>query len=127
MLDDAAAGRIIGICARHTDRLWRNNEVLGKLIGVLRPQGVELWDFNSRYEYKSAHGKFSLQVLGAASELEVGLTAERIREMKRGKALKGKMSGGPPPFGYTSQSHRKNELLAQGVSQDDAYRQACLE
>jgi site-specific DNA recombinase len=127
MLDDAAAGRIFGICARHTDRLWRNNEVLGKLIGILRPQGVELWDFNSRYEYKSAHGKFSLQVLGAASELEVGLTAERIREMKRGKALKGKTSGGPPPFGYTSQSHRKNELLAKGVSPDDAYRQACIE
>lgn len=127
LLDDAAAGRVIGICARHTDRLWRNNDVLGKLINVLRPHGVELWDFNSRYEYKSAHGKFSLQVLGAASELEVGLTAERIREMKRGKALKGKTSGGPPPFGYTSQSHRKNELLAQGVSPDDAYRQACLE
>ena len=127
MLDDVMAGRILGICARHTDRLWRNNEVLGKLIGVLRPHGVELWDFNSRYEYKSAHGRFSLQVLGAASELEVGLTAERIREMKRGKALKGKTSGGPPPFGYTSQSHRKNELLAKDVSPDDAYRQACLE
>lgn len=127
MLDDVGAGRILGICARHTDRLWRNNDVLGRLIGVLRPQGVELWDFNSRYEYKSAHGKFSLQVLGAASELEVGLTAERIREMKRGKALKGKTSGGPPPFGYTSQTHRKNELLAKGVSPDDAYRQACLE
>ncbi len=127
LLDDVAAGHVIGICARHTDRLWRNNDVLGKLINVLRPHGVELWDFNSLYEYKSAHGKFSLQVLGAASELEVGLTAERIREMKRGKALKGKTSGGPPPFGYTSQSHRKNELLAQGVSPDDAYRQACLE
>lgn len=127
MLDDVMAGRILGICARHTDRLWRNNDVLGRLINVLRPHGVELWDFNSRYEYKSAHGRFSLQVLGAASELEVGLTAERIREMKRGKALKGKTSGGPPPFGYTSQSHRKNELLANGVSPDDAYRQACLD
>lgn len=127
LLDDVAAGRIIGICARHTDRLWRNNEVLGKLISVLRPQGVELWDFNSRFEYKSAHGKFSLQVLGAASELEVGLVAERIREMKRGKALKGKTSGGPPPFGYTSQSHRKAQLIAEGLSPDDAYRQACID
>ena len=25
MLDDVIAGRILGICARHTDRLWRNN------------------------------------------------------------------------------------------------------
>ncbi|MBK9260409.1 MAG: recombinase family protein [Polyangiaceae bacterium] len=127
MLDDAAAGRIIGICARHTDRLWRNNDVMGKLIGVLRPHGVELWDFNSRYEYKSAHGRFSLQVLGAASELEVGLVSERIREMKRGKALKGKQSGGAPPFGYTSQTHRKAQLIADGYSPDDAYRQACVE
>lgn len=45
---------------------------------------------NSRYEYKSAYGNFSLQILGVASELEVGLTAERIREMKRGKALTGR-------------------------------------
>jgi site-specific DNA recombinase len=127
LLDDVATGRIIGICARHTDRLWRNNEVLGKLISVLRPQGVELWDFNSRFEYKSAHGRFSLQVLGAASELEVGLVAERIREMKRGKALKGKTSGGPPPFGYTSQSHRKAQLIAERLSPDDAYRQACID
>lgn len=127
MLDDVAVGRIIGICARHTDRLWRNNDVLGKLIAMLRPQGVELWDFNSRFEYKSAHGRFSLQVLGAASELEVGLVAERIREMKRGKALKGKTSGGPPPFGYTSQSHRKAQLVAAGLSPDDAYRQACID
>lgn len=127
LLDDVAAGRIIGICARHTDRLWRNNDVLGKLIATLRPQGVELWDFNSRFEYKSAHGRFSLQVLGAASELEVGLVAERIREMKRGKALKGKTSGGPPPFGYTSQSHRKAQLVASGLSSDDAYRQACID
>ena len=47
--------------------------------------------------------------------------------MKRGKALKGKVVGGPPPFGYTSQSRRILDLRAAGHSADDAYRQACLD
>ncbi|MDI3291944.1 recombinase family protein [Polyangium sp. 15x6] len=127
LLDDIAAGRILGVCARHTDRFWRNNEIQARFLKVLREAGVELWDFNNRYDYKSAHGRFSLQVLGAASELEVNLTGERIREMRRGKAIKGKVGGGPPPFGYTSQSRRIKELVAAGLSEDEAYRKACLE
>lgn len=127
LLADVAAGRVIGVCARHTDRLWRNNEIQGRVLRALRERGCELWDFTNKYDYRSAHGRFSLQVLGAASELEVNLTAERIREMKRGKAMKGKLGGGPPPFGYTSQSRRFLELQAEGLSKDEAYRQACVQ
>jgi site-specific DNA recombinase len=127
MLEDVAAGRIIAICARHLDRLWRNNDIQTRLLTLLKPHRVEVWDFTKQHEYKSAHGHFTLQVLGAASELEVKLTAERIREMKRGKARKGKTGGGPPPFGYTSQSRRMHDLIAGGSTQDEAYRQACLD
>jgi site-specific DNA recombinase len=127
LLDDVAAGRIIGVCARHTDRLWRNSRVQGRILDALRVRRVDLWDFAHQYDYKSAHGRFSLQVLGAASELEVNLTSERIREMKRGKALKGKTGGGTPPFGYTSQARRIHELEEAGHTPDEAYRQACLE
>ncbi|MDI1450766.1 recombinase family protein [Polyangium sp. 6x1] len=127
LLDDIAAGKVAGACARHTDRFWRNNEIQARFLRLIREAGVELWDFTNRYDYKSAHGRFSLQVLGAASELEVNLTGERIREMRRGKAIKGKVGGGPPPFGYTSQSRRIKDLVAAGVSEDEAYRKACLE
>ena len=127
LLDDVAAGRISGLCARHTDRFWRSNEIQAQVLRALRARGVELWDFTNKYDYTSAHGRFSLQVLGAASELEVNLTAERIREMKRGKAIKGKTGGGPPPFGYTSQSRRIHDLKEAGYSPDEAYRQACLD
>ncbi len=127
LLDDIAAGKILGVCARHTDRFWRNNEIQARFLKILREAGVELWDFSNRFDYKSAHGRFSLQVLGAASELEVNLTGERIREMRRGKARKGKVGGGPPPFGYTSQSRRLRELVVAGLSEDEAYRKACLE
>lgn len=127
LVEDIVAGRIIGICARHTDRLWRGNEIQSRLCNLLREHGVELWDFSTRHEYKSAHGRFALQVLGAVSELEVNVTSERIREMKRGKARKGKTGGGPPAFGYTSQSRRIQQIVALGHSEDEAYRQACLD
>jgi site-specific DNA recombinase len=127
LLADVAAGRVIGVCARHQDRLWRGSEIQSRVLRALREMNVELWDFAAKFDYKSAHGRFSLQVLGAASELEVNLVAERVREMKRGKARSGKVGGGPPPFGYTSQSRRMRELMAGGMSKDEAYRQACTE
>ena len=127
VVEDVRAGRVTRVCARHTDRLWRNAEIQSKLLPILREHGVELWDYSNQHDYRSAHGRFSLQVLGAASELEVNLTAERIREMKRGKAQRGQVGGGPPPFGYTSQSRRVLELRAAGYSADDAYATACTD
>jgi site-specific DNA recombinase len=125
LLGDVSSGRVIAVCARHVDRLWRASEVQTRLLDILRQHGVELWDFSTRHDYKTAHGKFSLRVLGAAAELEVDVTSERIREMKRGKAHKGKVCGGPPPFGYTSQSRRILQLRAEGYSQDEAYARGC--
>ncbi len=127
LLADVAAGRVRGVCARHTDRLWRGVDIQARVLEPLRAHNVELWDFSVRHEYKSAHGRFSLEVLGAASALEVGLTAERVREMKRGKARAGKVGGGPPPFGYTSQSRRMRDLERGGMGSDQAYQQACTE
>lgn len=127
LVEDIRAGRVSSVCSRHTDRLWRTAEVQSKLLPILRDHQVELWDYAHQHDYRSAHGRFSLQVLGAASELEVNLTAERIREMKRGKARKGKPGGGPPPYGYTSQSRRILELRAAGLAADEAYTKACLE
>ncbi|MGK3994985.1 recombinase family protein [Sorangium sp. So ce1024] len=127
LLADVAAGRVVGVCARHAERFWRGVEIQGRFLSALRAQNVELWDFAARHEYRSAHGRFSLEVLGAVSGLEVGLTSERIREMKRGKAKAGKVGGGPPPFGYTSQSRRMRDLMRAGMSRDEAYQKACTE
>jgi len=56
LLEDIAAGKVAGVCARHTDRFWRNNEVQARFLNEIREVGVELWDLNNRYDYKSAHG-----------------------------------------------------------------------
>lgn len=125
LLADVEAGCVERVLVRHTDRLWRSTEVEDLILRTLHEHSVELWDFAGPRELRSAGGRFALKVLGAAAELEKGLTAERIREMKRGKALAGKTGGGPPPFGYTAQSRAKREHLALGLSEDDAYRLAC--
>ncbi len=94
-------GRVL---VQHTDRLRRGSRVQDLILDALRRHGVELWDFGGLREQRSAGGRFALKVLGAAAELEKNLTGERIVEMKRGKARAGKVGGGPPPFGYASQS-----------------------
>jgi DNA invertase Pin-like site-specific DNA recombinase len=126
ILEDVAHRRVPKMCARHVDRYCRGAELLSRLRDAIRPFSVELWDFSTQHDYKSAHGFFSLTVLCAAGKLEVDLDGERIREMKRGKAKAGKSGGGPPPYGYTSQSRRILELRAAGHSDEEAYRQACL-
>jgi site-specific DNA recombinase len=125
LLADVEAGRVARVLVRHADRLWRGTEVQDRILSVLRRHSVEFWDFSGQKDTRSAGGRFALKVQGAAAEYEKDLTGERIREMKRGKARAGKLAGGPPPFGYTSQSRIKRELLGHGVSEDEAHRQAC--
>ncbi len=128
LLRDIEAGAVERVLVRHTDRLWRSTEVEDRILNVLHKHSVELWDFGGHKEFKTAGGKFALKVLGAAAELEKNLTGERIREMKRGKAKSGKVGGGPPSYGYASQSreHRErfNDLLAQGVDKERAKDEA---
>ena len=125
LLADIEAGHVKRVLVRHDDRLWRSTEVQDLILNVLRRNTVDLWTFAGQRELRSAGGRFALKVLGAAAELEKGLTGERIREMKRGKAHAGRLGGGPPSFGYTSQSRCKLELLRQGASEDEAHRLAC--
>jgi site-specific DNA recombinase len=124
MLRDVEAGRVARVLVRHTDRLWRGSGVQDVILEALRRSGTELWDFGGLREQRSAGGRFALKVLGAAAELEKNLTGERIREMKRGKAKAGKVGGGPPPFGYTSQSRVKREARLLGMGDEDAERKA---
>lgn len=124
LLADIEAGRLARVFVRHTDRLWRGSKVQDQILDALRRNAVELWDFGGLREHRSAGGRFALKVLGAAAELEKGLTGERIREMKRGKAKSGKTGGGPAPYGYTSQGRVKREALADGLGPDEAERLA---
>jgi site-specific DNA recombinase len=124
LLSDLETGRVARVLARHTDRLWRGSRVQDFIMDACKRHGADIHDFGGLREQRSAGGRFALKVLGAAAELEKDLTGERIREMKRGKAKAGKVGGGPPPFGYTSQSRVKRDACARGMSEDEAERAA---
>jgi site-specific DNA recombinase len=125
LVADIERGRVRRILVRHTDRLWRSTSLQDQLLRVFSRNAVELWDFSHQHDYRSAHGKFSTIVLGAAAQLEKDLTSERIVEMKRGKAHAGRSGGGPPPYGYTSQARIRHELIAAGMTPEAAAEEAC--
>lgn len=125
LLEDIGNGQVKRVLVRHTDRLWRSTSIQDFILRKFADQGIELWDFAAQHDYRSAHGRFTTFVLGAAAQLEKELTAERTREMKRGKALAGKPGGGPPPYGFTSQARLRHELIGKGLSPEAAAEEAC--
>jgi DNA invertase Pin-like site-specific DNA recombinase len=125
LVRDIEAGKILRVVARHEGRFWRDLEVQLRFIEILRRHQVELWVFRGQLDYKTAHGKLVLQITGATAEFEKNITGERIRKVKRSLIMKGRPAGGPPPFGYTSQSRVKAELMKEGLPEDEAYRRAC--
>lgn len=126
VVDRIRSGEVERILVRHQDRLWRDTDVQSSILRLAVEYDVELWQFSGEIRFKSASDKFAVKVQGAAAELEKNMTGERIREMKRGKAHKGHHAGGPPPYGYTSQSRVKSELIKyDGFDEDAALRKAC--
>ena len=125
LVEDLKTGKIKRVFARHHDRFWRDSEVRDRMLKIFREYDIEFWDFDGIKDYLTASGKFALKVQGDASEYEKDITGERIREMKRGKAKAGKPGGGPPTYGYTSQSRLRREIMAkENLDEEGAYKQA---
>ncbi|MBP9855102.1 MAG: recombinase family protein [Candidatus Omnitrophica bacterium] len=128
LIEDIKTGKIRHVFVRHQDRLWRSAEVQVKLLKIFKEYDIDLWDFDRQKDFRTASGKLTLGVEGTVSEYEKDITAERIREMKRGKARSGRSSGGPPTFGYITQKRLHRELMKQEkISSEDAYTRACRE
>ena len=126
IVDRIKSGEVKRILVRHQDRLWRDTDVQSSILNLALDYDIELWQFSGEIRFKSASDKFAVKVQGAAAELEKNMTGERIREMKRGKAHRGHHAGGPPPYGYTSQSRLISEFIKyDGMDEDAALRKAC--
>ena len=105
LLADIEAGHVKRVLVRHDDRLWRSTEVQDLILNVLRRNTVDLWTFAGQRELRSAGGRFALKVLGAAAELEKGLTGERIRDKIAASKRKGLWVGGMVPLGYDASNN----------------------
>jgi len=124
LLDDIRAGKIGHIVARNLDRYVRSDTVWPELRDLCHRHGVTIHTTAGALQLDTPGGRFATNVQVAAASLEREQTADRCRRAKREMARQGRHAGGPPPFGYSSQSRLFNELVAQGLSEQEARAQA---
>jgi len=95
-VDDARAGRIDVLVVWKLDRLARSLSHLLDIASSLRTWGVDLVSVRDAHvDSTSAGGRFTLQILGAVSELERELIRERVVSGVRRAQANGKHCGRP--------------------------------
>ena len=103
LLSDLDPLQIRSVFVFKLDRLSRN--LLDLLILIQHyflPRSIELKSPFEHLDILTPSGLFTLQVLGAAAQLERESLALRVRSGKVQKALSGRLATGEPPFGYRS-------------------------
>ena len=80
------------------DRLTRSLPTLRTVIDLFKESGVNLRALDDCIDFKSAAGKFHLNMLGALSEMEVDRLGERVRH--GWSHLRERKVAMNPPFGY---------------------------
>ncbi len=100
ILAEASQGRIQVVVATRVDRVARDLLDLLILERDLRAHGIALVLTDFPVDTSTDLGRFSLQQMGAAAELEKNLILRRTVGGKRGSVAKGGWAGGEPPYGF---------------------------
>lgn len=124
LVHDIRAGRVGAVVVRDLDRLARSVGIWEDFCQLCREHGVEIHTLSGPLAIKSPSDKFAGRVRAAAAELEKDQVGDRVRRVKRTMAQHGRHVGGPPPYGYTSQARHRLDLLAAGLTADDARMRA---
>jgi site-specific DNA recombinase len=100
ILADAARGNIQAVVATRVDRVARDLLDLLVLERDLSSHQIALVLTDFPVDTTTDLGRFSLQQMGAAAELELALIRRRTVAGKRGAVAKGAWPGGEPPYGF---------------------------
>jgi DNA invertase Pin-like site-specific DNA recombinase len=100
ILAEAAAGRIQVVVATRVDRVARDLLDLLILERDLREHGIALVLTEFPVDTTTDLGRFSLQQMGAAAELERSMIRSRTLAGRRGSVDRGGWPGGDPPYGF---------------------------
>lgn len=101
MMAAAKAGTIQRIVATKLDRIARNLKNLLQTVDELKQYKCALVIKKEAFDTSTPQGMFVLQMLGAVSELERSMIADRVMGGKRQKASDGGYNGSRVPYGYT--------------------------
>jgi site-specific DNA recombinase len=100
ILAEAAQGNIQVVVATRVDRVARDLLDLLILERDLRSHGIALVLTDFPVDTTTDLGRFSLQQMGAAAELEKNMIRRRTMSGRRGSVAKGGWPGGDPPYGF---------------------------
>lgn len=101
MMQAAQDRKIQRIVAVKLDRIARNLKNLLQTVDDLKQYGCALVIKKESFDTSTVQGMFMLQMLGAVSELERGMIAERVTSGRVEKASQGGFNGSPQIFGYS--------------------------
>ncbi|MEX2599215.1 MAG: recombinase family protein [Dehalococcoidia bacterium] len=99
MLASLRPGDIV-VCTA-IDRLARSLRILLDIIEQVGLCGAAFHSIREGWDTSTPTGRFGLQLMGAASELERSLISSRTTEGRRYRQSQGQWAGGVPPLGYT--------------------------
>jgi hypothetical protein len=99
LVRDIKAGLLDVLVVDRIDRLFRNLELLLKMVKLCRDHQVQLVSVSEDIDFDSPWGNMFLAILGAWAELYVRLLSQETRKSKLARARKG-LWNGSIPFGY---------------------------
>ena len=103
LINDIHSGRIQAVVAWHTDRLHRSPRELEDYISACEPRSVPTHCVSAgELDLTTASGRMTARITGAVARNESEHLSERVRAKKSHMAAAGHYTGGPRPFGYTS-------------------------
>jgi len=101
MLQIAEMGRFNTLLVWKLDRLGRSNIDLQCVMEYLKRLDVKIVSYTEPFDATTVAGKFMFDMLASMAEWERSMIIERTRMGVRGRVLRGKWKGGPPPYGYS--------------------------
>lgn len=126
MIVDIEAGRIDTVVVTKLDRITRSVKDLIYLKEFFEKHEISFIALTQNLDTSTPMGRFSFYVIGLVAQLEREVTAERVAEIMKARALKKKWNGGVIPYGfkYKSKGLQVNEEEAEVVRKIfDLYRQ----
>ena len=120
LMEDCRRRKIQAVLVTALDRITRSLRDLIKLVDFFQQHNVRFISITQNIDSSSSFGRFMRDLLGLIARLEREVVAERVSGDMRHRALLGKWNGGTVPFGYTTYHRRAEELIGQGIPEDEA-------
>ena len=124
VIDLVQIGKVELVLVSKIDRISRSLKDLLDLIYLFHEHDVSFVAVSQNIDTSGYMGRFTLNLLGAIAELEREMTAERVSEVMKHRAVNGKWNGGVIPYGYTTQQRIIKELTSKGLSKSEAVEKA---